>query len=699
MQAGGDHGRGWHQGSWYLLSLALAGALAMIARGLVRSDILTSQPWNPVMAKQVGLVGVAMLGALIVAIAAERRWLVRLETGLAAAGMIVIVAAFGIAPVAVVGIFLLSTIALGTSFSVRLPGANNPPLVFVAVFGAAVYTIVFTLMAPLPINTLTLHSLLLVAPPVFAWANPRTRMALLKRLHALPDALRPPANRTAAETAGLATFLFIAMLHALLCALPERYWDPMVNHLYVPSYIAAHGMWSYDATSYVGAFMPAAVDFIYAHFFLLGGERATQLYNFFALILLCAAFRAILLRVATREAAIWTTVLFASMPIAFIETSSLFVENTLALWITGAVGLIVATELRPDPRHAVMILALLAAASISKLHGAVAAAIIGPVMLVLFFRQRPKCDASVCVLVACVVFGAAACFPYVYSWANTGNPLLPFYNDVFKSPFFATIRFSDARWVGHLSWSLVYDVTFASGHFLEAGPGALGLTIVLLVPLAVAALLGRPQAKPAFCFALGLAIALPIGLQIQYLRYFFPVFPLLLIPAAVGLDVLFERRLSYALTFGLVAVAAFNIYKLPSGGWILGDFDLRAAFDPVARRQLELRQAPERIANRFLNEVAGTETRVLYTGNPYGALLQGHALYNNWYNPRLAAEMRDLSTAEEAKALLVRWSVTHVVLTKDGRDAGQRVMGEYLSTLPPIAALGPLTVYDVLTPP
>lgn len=691
----------WAQAAWHLFPIAIIVSLAMIANGFANSDILTNYYWTPMMIRQVGIIGLGVVSTVALAITAERRWCLRMEAGLAVASMIALIFAFGAAPVIIVGIFLISSTILGAWLSARLPGANMLPLVFVTTFGVATYAIVLTLIAPIRINTPWLHSFLLLAPLVLALASPRARQALSARAEALARAIQRPETRTAAEIVGLAAFLFVALLHALLAALPERYWDAMVTHLYLPSYVSAHRAWDFDANSYALAFEPATVDWIYTHFFLLNGEQATRLYNFTALMLVCMTLFAVLRRVTSREVAIWMPVLLASMPIAFIESSSLFIENTLTLWIASAVGIIIVTDLRPTENEAVVVFVILAAATMSKLHGALGAAVIGLLLLVLIFRQRPPPQTIARVLTAGLVLATVGCLPYIEAWIGTGNPLFPFYNHIFKSPYFPTSVFADTRWMGNFNWSLLYDTTFASGRFGEVGTGALGLTMVLLVPLAIATMIARPRAKAALCFALAGVIWFPIAFQIQYLRYFYPIFPLLLVPAGFGAMFLFEWRRTQALTLVIfAAVAAFNIYKLPSGGWILGSFDLRAGFDPVSRRNLELAQAPERIANRMINEAAGNETRVLYTGNPYGALLQGRALYTGWYNEKLANEMREVATLEQAKALLIRWAVTHVVHTRDGKNPGQEALGAYLATnFQPMAQVGPLSVYDIHSPP
>jgi len=680
-----------------IVLLTLIGSLAVVIWGFAHSDVLNSQPWTPLMIEQAKSIGLATMCAVAFAGFVELRWRIRLEFSLAVACAIGLGLAYGAIPLVVVSAFLLSATALGTLFSARLRGTDALPLIFATSFGVAIYSIVFTLLGSVPINTFALHVTLLAAPLAVLGALPQARRELFVRIRGLSEAIRSPEIRSWIEWVGLIAFLFVALLHGLLAALPERYWDAMVMHLYIPSYTAANGRWSYDASLYAWAYMPAAVDWLYTHFFILNGEMATRLYNLAALMMLCAACHTILQRVVTREIAIWMVVLFASMPIAFLESASLFIENTLALFIISAAGIIFISGLRPNTRHVMIALTFLAAASMSKLHGALAAAVIGSVLLGLFIRQRPQAADITRSLAATVVLGALACFPYVFSWIKTGNPLFPYYNDVFKSEFFPTIPLNDTRWMGHFDWRLLYDATFFSGRYLEAWPGALGLTVILLMPVALVMLVVRPRPIVTMSLFFTLAIMLPILSQIQYIRYIYPVFPLVLIPAGVGIALLANWPATRLATFALLAaVTAFNVYKIQSAGWLLGHFDLRGVFNSEIRLALVLDQVPERLANGLINRSAGPATRVLYTGNPYGALLEGRALYAVWYNMKLEEMMANVTSDEQARALLTHWGVTHVVHTIGGERQGQKALGDYLTAnYRAVARLGGILVYDL----
>ena len=76
----------------------------------------------------------------------------------------------------------------------------------------------------------------------------------------------------------------------------------------------------------------------------------------------------------------------------------------------------------------------------------------------------------------------AALLPYAYAWRITGNPVFPYFNGIFKSPLFPVTNFESSLYPGGISVRDFFDLTFASGHYLEGGDGALGFAVPLLLP-------------------------------------------------------------------------------------------------------------------------------------------------------------------------------------------------------------------------
>lgn len=392
-----------------------------------------------------------------------------------------------------------------------------------------------------------------------------------------------------------------------------------------------------------------------------------------------AAFQ-IAVTACSRASAVWAVVLLVSLPLTVIESATLFTENIVTLFITTAVLVLIAANFQIRLVHYFAIMALMAAASVVKLHGAVAAIFIGAISVILCVRHVRATGLMTRFMVVTAAASLAALEPYLYAWAKTGNPVLPLFNHIFKSPFFPPVEFADSRWVGKASPWFLYDATFATGRFVEAYNGALGFTFLIFLAAGAVAAIQRRNKIVLFCGGLGLFLTVLLSAKTQYLRYMLIFFPLLIIMVGFAIDHLrLIRGLRIPLAAAVAAVVLLNVYKIPASGWIIGISDLRACCSDNLRRQTELGQAPERIVNRVLNDVAGPMARVLYVSNPYGGLLTGTAIYSARYNTVHGAEFATITTADQFASLIGRVAPTHVVFDTAGATALDKLAGTYLS--------------------
>jgi hypothetical protein len=187
-----------------------------------------------------------------------------------------------------------------------------------------------------------------------------------------------------------------------------------------------------------------------------------------------------------------------------------------------------------------------------------------------------------------------------------------------------------------------------------------------------------PRKEPIVALAVAvtyLAVVLP---QVQYIRYLYPVMPLLIVPCMHGLAVI-GARLWGRVAGGAVAgaVVILGLVSLPSGGWILRDADLRAAYDPAARHAMLINQAPTRLATEAVNAIGSSLPRVIYGGEPYGALLRGTPIYTNWYNRTLQAALGESADMESVTAALDAQRPDYVVAEPEPNDPTERRIVAY----------------------
>lgn len=109
------------------------------------------------------------------------------------------------------------------------------------VAGWALFAILFAFLAPIPVNTTATHADP-CRPMILALALAPVRLELRTRLAALAKPNVQPQG--VAYRAGLVCCIVVMSFHLAMVALPERYFDAMAMHLYIPSYISAHRAWS-----------------------------------------------------------------------------------------------------------------------------------------------------------------------------------------------------------------------------------------------------------------------------------------------------------------------------------------------------------------------------------------------------------------------------------------------------------------------
>ncbi len=664
---------------------------------LARSNIILTEGWSQILWPQTLILFTTVGFIAALTAIASILFRLKLEVLLALVAVSAMVMFCGPAPTAIVAFFLLSAACLASLLFFPFGGIEDIPFNLRVVVGWAAFGIIFTILASVRINTTAVHTFMLAIPILVVAAIPTLRGPIRSRIREMSWLSSGGYTSEPLYTAGFVVCTVVLSFHLALVALPERYYDAMAVHLYVPSYIAGHYAWNYDVTNYAFAHLVMAVDFLYANMFLLQGEQAARLLNFSALLFTCIVIFQIAARSCSRTAAIWTVALFVSMPLTLIELTSLFIDHTVALFVASAVLALVLSDFRISLHGHAIIMTLLAAATMSKLFGALGAIVIGAASSALYLWQRRQPFEYFKFSIVSVVAAGFALWPYILSWRNTGNPFFPFLNLVFKSPYFPAENFANTLWAGNLSLWMLFDMTFHSSKFIEGWDGALGFSFFIFLAAGFVAAIYRRNATVLFCVGVGLFLIGAITLQLQYLRYLFIFAPLLMIGVAFAIGELGQSRLWRVPVATIVMmVVMLNVAKFPAGGWVIGASDLRGIFDSGVRRELELGQAPERIANLTINEIAGPAAKVLYLGNPFAALLVGTAIYDNWYSTAYGRDLANITSEKDFDTLLRRIAPTYVIF--DTAKVGQRytIAGDYLRhEAIPVTPLGRLLIYRI----
>ena len=524
--------------------------------------------------------------------------------------------------------------------------------------GAGAYGTLTGVLAHWPISTAGLYVLLVAAPIVIDHRAARTLLSQL-----LARAMSIPAQGT---TLLAITASVLMLVYVTVAPLPQLGWDGLALHLLVPVETIGRHQWHYDVTRHVYAVIPMLGDWLMTIAFAFGGETAARV-----LVVAFVASIAFLAATMVRDSggrlpwAWFAGALVLSTPIVFSIGSSLLIDSIWSAFVVGGLALLFApdTEVR-RPERLVTAAVLLGFSAATK---AVTLPLV-PIFIVLALikagdlRQRASRSA---ILLALAAGALAAVKPYATAWLLTGNPVFPFYNELFASPLFPTEGVTLGERFRHgVRWDDLYSITLRSARHIEGRVGAAGFQWLLLLPAAILLLAARGPRRALWLIASGLAM-LVITFHFQsYIRYVVPAFVVL--TAAIALAA--SRASDAGPAIGKMAASlaatclAINAVFL-SAAASYGTFPLNAAFgDATARRALVMEKAPHRIAASVAAELSQKTGRIAFFSAPAFADTGMDAVHASWYSPAFFTAVRRADSAQALADVLSRWDIRHLVV-------------------------------------
>ncbi|MBT2338999.1 MULTISPECIES: phospholipid carrier-dependent glycosyltransferase [Pseudomonas] len=525
------------------------------------------------------------------------------------------------------------------------------------------------LAAYFPINYSWLHATLLLLPLVLGHQHAgATAQAFLRWVRA-ERAPQPPL-----QTVLDVLIAGFACLYAAVAFMPEVGHDALAMHLFIPAHLAQRHQWSFDAGTYAWAVMPMLADWIYGIGYMLAGETASRLSNCAFTLLVAWQVRNLTIWAGgTATSARWASLFFLSTPLAFAESSSLFIESAWTAFVLGGSLAILKvsrfTSEAPE-RQSQLILAgtLLGFALATK---AITLSIL-PVLLVLLLMQykawvRPGVVRTL--LLGSIGLLLAGITPYLSAWHLTGNPVFPFFNGVFQSPLWPSVNFEPPAIFGKgVTWDTLYRMVFKAPQFIEGKAGAAGFQW-LLVPTAAVVLALSAQRKAWCILLLGAgAIILPFQ-STAYLRYIFPSFALF----SVVLALPFSDNKVFPKTLGIIAGASLvlaNVLFIQAATYY-GQIKPLALFSQAGRDAYLSETLPIRKIVDAVNVLNVGNRPVAVFASPLMAGLKGDALYASWYNVTWKNEFDTATSPPALTRLLHRRQVGWLVIDHNSTPEAQ----------------------------
>ncbi|MGH8037802.1 MAG: hypothetical protein ACREPD_08685 [Stenotrophomonas sp.] len=411
--------------------------------------------------------------------------------------------------------------------------------------------------------------------------------------------------------------------------LPSLNFDDNSVHLTVQSQLLRDGYYRMDIASLVWSLQPWFNNTWHAMAAMLLGAESRAAVNLIWLVLgVTGAYRLSIALGSGSRAALLAAAVYASHPMTAYYSTTLQVDGPAAVILLHLAAVLCTQGI--ERRSAWVPGALIGVMLALKMTNVVY--VLLPCLYITWLAvryRRPGWWGSV-VLVALVT----GCSSYFYATVLTGSPVFPLFNSIFQSPYFPPESFADDRWLAGIGPGILWEITFDTSRFMEAYPGALGVSLTALLGGSVLALV-----QPGRSRWLMLAALIPAAIlfsQIQYVRYIFPSLVLLGVLATVALEGLLARRPAILVTT-LVVLCGVNLALLPRPSWITNGgawaalvADGRSQLPVLVRGATPHHALLDRMLDRNPNAcVLNTDRR------PFTARMSGRALSVAWYDQQM----------------------------------------------------------------
>lgn len=481
----------------------------------------------------------------------------------------------------------------------------------------------------------------------------------------LVEGVRSMATHWQGMTAAHPVISFLALSVAgfasLLLWLPSLNPDDNSAHLLLANQLLLDGYSRLDASTQISSLGPWFNNVTHALLALASGAEARPATGLLWLLFGCVgAFRLAKALRADDATALVAMAVYASHPLTAYYGTTLQVDGASAACLLHLATLCIGVQ-RDEREASTPIL-------IGVLCGVLAALKVTNLVYLAFFGgwllwhlvSRGQVSRLMALLAAAVVVAASS---YFYATVVTGNPLFPLYNGVFKSPYMPPVNFADQRWHDGFRPTVLWDLTFSTGKYMEAYTGAAGLALVALAGAGLAAIVSGGWRAALMLVAI--LVGGIVFFQVQYLRYVFPAMALACTVAVVAFFSLGYRRAALGM-MALLVTAQLGLVK--TSNWIInaGVVEQMLAEGPSSVPRIEDRFVPER---KMIRQLAASQDRFcLLLAEPvtaYVALAPGKSLTTAFYDSRMNA----LAQWSNQDASGARWrqtlnsvGVTHVEL-------------------------------------
>lgn len=554
----------------------------------------------------------------------------------------------------------------------------NPSNILVSetlVTGYIVMSLLLTALAYTPYNTSLHYFFIFLTPVAYGLSRSYKEKALLQS--PVSSLIDDPLSKKLL----LLPLCFTLSLLLLFALLPDLGSDSIAAYRSIIMELMHQGRFNYDPETSSIRLLTLSGLWPQSFAAIISGEYVSaKLLNFSILILACVV--AFDLSEDKRSMALSLAALL-SIPMMADLTNSAFYDNNVFFLMTGALFFIVKlseaygkseTSSLPISRQALYynlvlggLLGLLILTKYTTLYIAPMIALL--VMVSLIHKTSLKSNIAnsvkaslIIATVITVIWGTFLLFVYQQS----GNPLFPYYNDVFKSDYFAHApKYSPHK--GYTSFHLLWDITFKTTTYsgtADVRNGALGLIALLWTFSSLFFLLFYKRLKntvsrlPLICLIAFIAGLVLISALQNSPRYLVILFPFLLLPMTLQ----FKTMGNTLAGVFVISFMAMHMFLLPHMGWaiISADGIFKRNHPNIIEAYRPLRTVSDELSDRY-----GVSGNALFLhGGDAGFI--GRSYIDNWYDDRTDIRLAalDYASPEAVKTFLQARKIDAVIVSK-----------------------------------
>lgn len=464
--------------------------------------------------------------------------------------------------VAVLALMLAAFFCIGSFFPMRgIQNRMERRLLQIAV-GMAVYGLTVYVLLLLKWGGRTQY-LLLMLFPIVVW--------LYKRQKEGKPFCLPQLQTCSSEIAVFSCFaIILALFYLAYASAPVDSYDALTGHLPMTMYAARNGAFNINICESMTYAQTGVLFYAYSTVLAaFSAYKGMTLLNVVLFMLIIATGTAFAKHFFEQVNPLCMVILFASVPMFFEFSTIMYIEMLPIYMAFSAFLMFVDLTSKQGWENMPYVALFFGAAVISKLTIAYTLVFPGIIAIVLFWQyswknRLPVGKSLKRFIGSGLLFFGIVAIPCCVAWYWYGNPVFPWFNGIFKSPYFWEKDFVDPFNSSPLSLSLgsILKMVFQTDLNVEMHPGGLGIFLLFIPLIPVAWILLKK--KTFIIWGIVPVLAYMVSTLFTYnLRYYMSIFMLEVILLATSICVITAKIVGKQQRRWMISSALAVVISIP----------------------------------------------------------------------------------------------------------------------------------------